>query len=124
MLMAQSQENLGVLEELARMGVRLAVDDFGTRYSSLAYLQRYPIQALKIDRSFVSGIGEDPSQTAIVTAIIAMARSLRLKVIAEGVETGEQAEFLKASGCGAAQGHYFGPAAAAATLHASLRARS
>jgi diguanylate cyclase (GGDEF)-like protein len=124
MLMVQSQENLGVLEELARMGVRLAVDDFGTRYSSLAYLQRYPIQALKIDRSFVSGIGEDTSQTAIVTAIIAMAQSLRLEVIAEGVETREQAEFLKARGCEAAQGYYFGRPAPAASLDASLRASS
>ena len=120
-LMAPNQENLAALAELARMGVRLAVDDFGTRYSSLAYLQRFPIHALKIDRSFVSGIGEDTSQTAIVTAIIAMAQSLRLKVIAEGVETAEQAAFLKARGCEAAQGCYFGPPVPAEELAASLR---
>jgi diguanylate cyclase (GGDEF)-like protein/PAS domain S-box-containing protein len=124
MLMIQSQENLALLEELSRMGVRLAVDDFGTRYSSLAYLQRFPIHALKIDRSFVSGIGQDPSLTAIVTAIIAMARSLRLAVVAEGVETAEQAAFLKAQGCEAAQGYYFGAVVPAEALAAMLRAPS
>jgi diguanylate cyclase (GGDEF)-like protein/PAS domain S-box-containing protein len=109
-LLVQSQENMTTLLELSGMGVGLALDDFGTRYSSLAYLQRFPIRAIKIDRSFVRNIGEDESQTAIVTAIIAMARSLRLAVVAEGVETAEQAAFLKANGCEAAQGFYFGAA--------------
>jgi diguanylate cyclase (GGDEF)-like protein/PAS domain S-box-containing protein len=108
MLVLQSQENLAMLEELARLGVRLAVDDFGTRYSSLAYLQRFPIHALKIDQSFVGGLGQDTNDAAIVTAMIAMAHSLRLAVIAEGVETAEQAAFLKAKGCEAAQGYFFG----------------
>ena len=121
-LMTQTQENLVLLEELSRMGVRLAVDDFGTRYSSLAYLQRFPIHALKIDRSFVSGIGQDSSHTAIVTAIIAMARSLRLTVVAEGVETAEQAAFLKANGCEAAQGYYFGAVVPGEALAARLGA--
>ncbi len=108
MLVLQSQENLAMLEELAGLGVRLAVDDFGTRYSSLAYLQRFPIHALKIDQSFVGGIAKDTNDTAIVTAMIAMAHSLRLTVIAEGVETAEQAAFLKAKGCEAAQGYFYG----------------
>ena len=103
----QSQENKNVLEQLADLGVRLAVDDFGTGYSSLAYLQHFPIHALKIDQSFVSGIDIDANDTTIVTAIIAMAHSLHLKVIAEGVETIDQVNFLKNHGCDSVQGFYF-----------------
>ena len=123
MLVLQSQENLAMLEELARLGVRLAVDDFGTRYSSLAYLQRFPIHALKIDQSFVGGIGKDTNDTAIVTAMIAMAQSLRLTVIAEGVETAEQAAFLKAKGCEAAQGYFYGKPVPAEALAEVLLAQ-
>jgi diguanylate cyclase (GGDEF)-like protein/PAS domain S-box-containing protein len=106
-LMAQNQD-MPTLVELSELGVSLAVDDFGTRYSSLAYLRRFPIQVLKIDRSFVNGIGEDPNDTAIVTAILAMAEGLRLQVVAEGVETQGQAGFLGARGCPAAQGYLYG----------------
>jgi diguanylate cyclase (GGDEF)-like protein/PAS domain S-box-containing protein len=106
-LMAQSQD-LPTLQQLADMGVSLAVDDFGTSYSSLAYLRRFPIRVLKIDRSFVGGIGQDQNDTAIVTAILAMAESLRLRVVAEGVETEEQASFLRARGCSAVQGYLYG----------------
>lgn len=109
-LMMYSPENVTALGRLARMGVRLAIDDFGTGYSSLSYLQRFPISVLKIDQSFVSGIGQDPNDTAIVGAIIAMARSLQMKVVAEGVETEEQAAFLRANGCYAAQGFYYSKA--------------
>ncbi len=109
-LTMKSPENMATLEQLAAMGIELAIDDFGTGYSSLSYLQRFPIHALKIDQSFVAGIGSDANDTAIVTAIIAMAHSLRLKVVAEGVETAEQAGFLKAHGCLAAQGFYFSKA--------------
>jgi len=108
--MLQSTENLAILEKLAGLGVRLAVDDFGTGYSSLAYLQHFPIHALKIDQSFVSGIEVDANDTAIVTAIIAMARSLQLRVVAEGVETIEQVAFLQAQNCDALQGFYFSKA--------------
>jgi diguanylate cyclase (GGDEF)-like protein len=105
--MMQSQENIEILEQLAATGIRLAVDDFGTGYSSLAYLQRFPIHTLKIDRSFIDGIDRNPNDTVIVTAILAMAQSLHLRVIAEGVETAAQSIFLKNHGCFAAQGFYY-----------------
>jgi diguanylate cyclase (GGDEF)-like protein/PAS domain S-box-containing protein len=109
-LMAKTVENASALDSLAAMGIGLAIDDFGTGYSSLAYLQRFPINVLKIDRSFTDGLGSDAGDTAIVTAIIAMAHSLRLHVVAEGVETAEQALFLKSHGCEAAQGYHFSKA--------------
>jgi len=123
-LMMQSQENVAALEQLARMGVRLAVDDFGTGYSSLAYLRRFPVHALKIDQSFVDGIGKDANDVYIVSAIIAMARSLNLKVVAEGVETAEQVAFLKQHGCAAAQGFYFSRAVSARAFTELLGARA
>ncbi len=107
MLVMQSHENAAALEQIARTGIRLAVDDFGTGYSGLAYLQRFPIHTLKIDRSFVDGIGDDTNDMTIVNAIIAMSHSLHLHVVAEGVETAAQAAFLKMHGCLAAQGYYY-----------------
>jgi diguanylate cyclase (GGDEF)-like protein/PAS domain S-box-containing protein len=120
-LLQHSEVNLATLTELSDMGIQLSVDDFGTGYSSLAYLQRFPVHALKIDQSFVRDIGTDPDDTALVTAIIAMATSLHRKIIAEGVETSQQAQFLLANGCVAGQGFYFSKAVPAEILSELFR---
>lgn len=110
LLLQRSEDNVAALNQLSSMGMQLSVDDFGTGYSSLAYLQRFPVHAIKIDQSFVRGIGRDSNHTALVAAIIAMANSLELKVLAEGVETSQQRTFLMAHGCPAAQGFYYSEA--------------
>ncbi len=115
-LLQRSEVNLASLTRLSDMGIHLTVDDFGTGYSSLAYLQRFPVHALKIDQSFVRDIGTDRNDRALVAAIIAMAASLHLEVIAEGVETSQQAQFLMAHGCHEAQGFYYGKAVPADAL--------
>jgi predicted signal transduction protein with EAL and GGDEF domain len=112
-IMQHSEENIEALTQLCGMGIQLSMDDFGTGYSSLAYLQRFPIHEIKIDQSFVRGIGTDQSDTTLVTAIIAMAKGLNLKVMAEGVETAYQAEFLQSHGCPSAQGFYYSKAVSA-----------
>jgi diguanylate cyclase (GGDEF)-like protein len=109
-LLQRSEDNLATLIELSQMGIHLSVDDFGTGYSSLAYLQRFPVHALKIDQSFVRDISSDPKDAALVTAIIAMAHSLELDVMAEGVETLQQAQFLLEHNCPVAQGFYYSQA--------------
>jgi diguanylate cyclase (GGDEF)-like protein len=114
--MQPSEDNMAVLHQLSNMGVQLSIDDFGTGYSSLAYLQNFPIHALKIDRSFVIGINEETHDAAIVTAIIAMAHSLHLNLIAEGVDRAEHVSFLTAHGCLAAQGYYYSQAVPADIL--------
>ncbi|HEU4462267.1 MAG TPA: EAL domain-containing protein, partial [Solirubrobacterales bacterium] len=106
-LVKESAAAKATLEALSEMGVRLVLDDFGTGYSSLAYLNRFPFHALKIDRSFVDALGIEQEPTAIVEAIIGMARALSLEVIAEGVENEVQLAELKRLGCDYAQGHLF-----------------
>jgi len=109
-LVRDADEALQRLQALARIGVRLSIDDFGTGYSSLAYLKRFPIDKLKIDRSFVSGLPGDDSDGAIVVAVLQMAGALGLKVIAEGVETEGQRQFLLDNGCHEFQGYLYAPA--------------
>ena len=107
-MMEDTRSAIATFRELAALGVRLAIDDFGTGYSSLAALHRFPVELLKIDRSFVAGLGEDPSEgTAFLSAMINLGQALGMKTVAEGVETAEQAARLREMGCEMAQGNYF-----------------
>jgi len=115
-LMQDVETTIKTLWQLKALGVELAIDDFGTGYSSLAYLKRLPLDILKIDRSFIGGIGHDSEDTAIVQAIISMAKSLSLSVTAEGIETAEQAALLRGWVCNRGQGYYYSPPVAAASL--------
>jgi len=106
-IMERSGDTIATLRRLEELGVHLSVDHFGTGYSSLAYLKRFPVRRLKIDKSFIADITVDSDNAAIVSAMIAMAKNLGLGVIAEGVETKAQLEFLRAAGCDTYQGYYF-----------------
>jgi diguanylate cyclase (GGDEF)-like protein/PAS domain S-box-containing protein len=112
-LMQDSRATATVLEALKDMGVQIALDDFGTGFSSLSYLKRFPIDALKIDRSFVRDLASDAEDASIVGAVISLGRSLHMRVVAEGVETEEQVAFLREQNCPEGQGYYFSPAVAA-----------
>jgi diguanylate cyclase (GGDEF)-like protein/PAS domain S-box-containing protein len=121
-LMSEPDRAAAVLERLARMGIGIAIDDFGTGYSSLSYLKRFPARQVKIDRSFVRGLPGDRDDVAITQAVIAMAHSLGLGVVAEGVETAAQLEALRAMGCDEAQGFLLGRPMPADQLQALLQA--
>jgi diguanylate cyclase (GGDEF)-like protein/PAS domain S-box-containing protein len=121
MLMHSSDRVIGMMDELAAMGVTLSLDDFGTGFSSLSYLKRFPIHTLKIDRSFISGIPQDPSDNAIAAAIISMGKQLKHRVIAEGVENNAQLDFLSAAGCDEIQGFVFSRPVPAADFEPLLR---
>jgi diguanylate cyclase (GGDEF)-like protein len=120
-LLQRNEDNLTALHQLSDMGIQLSVDDFGTGYSSLAYLQRFPVDGLKIDQSFVREINHDNGATALVAAIISMAQALDLKVLAEGVETEEQIGFLRSHGCPSAQGFFYSKAIPGGDLEVLLR---
>jgi len=107
LMMNDTDLTVSTLKEIKRMGIDIAMDDFGTGYSSLAYLKRYPIDILKIDRAFVKDVTDDENDAAIVEAIVALAKQLKLKIVAEGIETEAQYNFLKESGCEIGQGYLF-----------------
>ncbi len=120
-VMRQTDGMIMLLNRLSEMGVQIAIDDFGTGYSSLSYLKRLPIQKLKIDQSFIRDITVDPNDTAIVVAIINMAKSLDLDTIAEGVETAGQLALLRSKGCRVGQGYFFSPPVSAEQLYPLLK---
>lgn len=121
MLMQRADDVIEMMDELHAMGIALALDDFGTGFSSLSYLKRFPIDTLKIDRSFISGIPGDSSDCAIAGAIVSMAKQLGHRVIAEGVETKEQLSFLTGLGCDEIQGYLFSAGLPAEEFAALLR---
>lgn len=124
MVMANPERAAAILRELRAIGVQLAIDDFGTGYSSLGYLKSFPVHTLKIDRSFIKDVPADPDDVAITHAIIAMGHSLRLKVVAEGVESPEQLAFLREHGCDLMQGFLVGKPMELAELGELLAERS
>jgi EAL domain-containing protein (putative c-di-GMP-specific phosphodiesterase class I) len=107
--MSDAEGAVQALLDMKALGIRLSVDDFGTGYSSLAYLKRFPLDALKIDRAFIRDVTTDPDDATIALTIINLAHSLKLKVVAEGVETEAQLQFLRSHGCDEMQGDYFSP---------------
>jgi EAL domain-containing protein (putative c-di-GMP-specific phosphodiesterase class I) len=121
-VMGDAESAVAILEELSRMGVVVSIDDFGTGYSSMSYLRKLPIDKLKIDRSFVCDVDTSADAASIVQAIISLAHSLRLKVVAEGVETYAQLERLRSLGCDQYQGFYRSPAVLPEAIVAMVRA--
>jgi diguanylate cyclase len=120
-VMSDPEKSIAILEQLSVMGVLVSVDDFGTGYSSMSYLRRFPIDKLKIDRVFIDEIASRPEDASIVRAIVSLAHSLRLKVVAEGVETPAQLEFLKTAGCDEYQGYHFSRPLPAANFERLVR---
>ena len=124
MIMENPAQTARMLDAIRAMGVHLSIDDFGTGYSSLASLKRFPIDELKIDRSFVQSVPEDPDDVAIVNTIILIGHTLGMTVVAEGVETSEQLAFLEGRGCDAYQGYLRSKPVSPAELERLLRAQS
>jgi diguanylate cyclase (GGDEF)-like protein len=120
-VMSDPEQSIAILEHLSAMGVLVSVDDFGTGYSSMSYLRRFPIDKLKIDRVFIDEIVSRPEDASIVRAIVSLAHSLRLKVVAEGVETPAQLDFLKTAGCDEYQGYHFSRPLPAAAFERLIR---
>jgi EAL domain-containing protein (putative c-di-GMP-specific phosphodiesterase class I) len=120
-LMSDAERSSAILHELKSLGIQLAVDDFGTGYSSLSYLEQFPIDVLKIDQSFVRDLDNRVDNRIIVSAIIGMGNSLKLKVIAEGIENQTQLSFLKEQYCGEGQGYFFSPPLAAPQFQVLLK---
>jgi EAL domain-containing protein (putative c-di-GMP-specific phosphodiesterase class I) len=120
-VMSDAEKSIDILEQLSAMGVLVSVDDFGTGYSSMSYLRRFPIDKLKIDRVFIDELVSRPEDASIVRAIVSLAHSLRLKVVAEGVETPAQLDFLKAAGCDEYQGYHFSRPLPAADFERLIR---
>ena len=120
-IMENVDETIETLLALRKLGVHLSIDDFGTGYSSMAYLKRFTIDKLKIDQSFVRDLATGSDDAAIVTATIAMARALNLSIIAEGVETEQQLQFLRDHGCSQMQGYYFSRPLPAEEITSMLR---
>jgi EAL domain-containing protein (putative c-di-GMP-specific phosphodiesterase class I) len=112
------------LRKLKALGIVIALDDFGTGYSSLSYLKRFPIDIIKIDQSFTADLSSSTDASSIILAIIAMARSLHIKTVAEGVENQAQLDFLKGHGCDVVQGYYFSRAISASSMTDALRQNS
>jgi len=123
-VMSDPEESIAILEQLSTMGVLVSIDDFGTGYSSMSYLRRFPIDKIKIDRVFISDAISRPDDASIVRAIVSLAHNLRLKVVAEGVESTEQLEFLKSLGCDQYQGFHFSPALPASQFAALVRSEN
>jgi diguanylate cyclase (GGDEF)-like protein len=119
-IMSEAEACADNMRDLVDSGVRLSLDDFGKGYSSLSYLKRLPVSTLKIDRSFIAGLGDDPEDSAIVAAIIALARALRLATVAEGIETHTQYAEVRKLGCDFAQGYFFSPPVSAAAMEPLL----
>ena len=123
-LMDHTEENLAYFTAFKEMGVRLAIDDFGTGFSSLSYLHRFPVDVLKIDRSFVEALGDSPTDRALVTTIVQLGRTLNMRTVAEGIETEIAGAALVEMGCEHGQGFYFSPARPGRPARAAARRRN
>ena len=123
-IMGYAEKTIRTMQDISAMGVQLAIDDFGSGYSSLGYLKRFPISKLKIDQTFVRDVLTDPNDAAISASVIALAQSMSLEVIAEGIETREQLEFMRDKGCYQGQGYYFSRPLPAAEIFPALQRQS